>query len=234
MVQARWCVVITRGPRACRYRGPMKILVTGFEPFGQDTENASGAVVERLRGFEWDPGLEVVTSILPVTWSGSAPAFLRAIETHHPDAVLAVGEAGGRALVTPERRARNIGHGRIPDNDGAPRPAAPLDEGPEFLESRIDPASLVAAIRSVSVPAEVSDDAGAFLCNAVYRALLHETNLPGTFIHVPAVRSQGSATVGRETDPDAASSSTILTIDQLTDAVAASVKAVAELLRPAV
>lgn len=212
----------------------MKILVSGFEPFGQDTENASGAVVQGLRGVEWDAGLEVVTSILPVTWSDSAPALLRAIETHRPNAVLALGEAGGRAAVTPERRARNVGHGRIPDNDGAPRPAAPLDQGPEFLNTRIDPALLVAAIRSVSVPAEVSDDAGAFLCNAVYRALLHETNLPGTFIHVPAVRTQGSATVGRETDPNAASSSTNLTIDQLTNAVAACVKAVAELLRPAV
>lgn len=212
----------------------MKILVTGFEPFGQDTENASGMVVERLRKLDWGPGFGVVTAILPVTWAGSVPTLLEAIETHQPHAVVALGEAGGRAVVTPERRARNLGHGRIPDNDDAARPPSPLDDGPEWLESRIDPESLVKAIRSVNVPAAISDDAGAFLCNAVYRALLSETDLPGAFIHVPAVRTRGTATVGQETDPGAAASSSELSIDQLTEAIAASVSAVAADLMPSI
>ena len=212
----------------------MKILVTGFEPFGQDTENASGMVVERLRKLAWGPGFDVVTAILPVTWAGSVPALLEAVETHQPHAVVALGEAGGRTAVTPERRARDLGHGRIPDNDDAARPPSPLDDGPEWLESRIDPESLVKAIRSVNVPAAISDDAGAFLCNAVYRALLSETDLPGAFIHVPAVRTRGTATVGQETDPGAAASSSELSIDQLTEAIAASVSAVAADLKPSV
>ncbi|WP_016998050.1 pyroglutamyl-peptidase I [Kocuria atrinae] len=212
----------------------MKILVTGFEPFGQDTENSSGMVVERLRKLDWGPGFGVVTAILPVTWAGSVPTLLEAIETHQPHAVVALGEAGGRAVVTPERRARNLGHGRIPDNDDAARPPSPLDDGPEWLESRIDPESLIKAIRSVNVPAAISDDAGAFLCNAVYRALLSETDLPGAFIHVPAVRTRGTATVGQETDPGAAASSSELSIDQLTEAIAASVSAVAADLMPSI
>lgn len=210
-----------------RYRGHMKILVTGFEPFGQDAENASGMVVERLRDHSWGENLYVVTAILPVTWADSVPALLEAIEIHRPHAVVAVGEAGGRAVVTPERRARNLGHGRIPDNDDAARPPSPLDDGPEWLESHIDPESLIEAIRSVNVPTEISDDAGAFLCNAVYRALLSETGLPGTFIHVPAVRTQGAATVGRETDPGVAASLSELSIEQLVDAVAACVRQIA-------
>lgn len=207
-----------------RYRGHMKILVTGFEPFGQDAENASGMVVERLRTLDWGPGLNVVAAILPVSWAGSVPALLEAIEIHRPHAVVAVGEAGGRTVVTPERRARNLGHGRIPDNDVAARPPSSLDDGPEWLESRIDPESLIKVIRSVNVPAEISKDAGAFLCNAGYRALLSETGLPGTFIHVPAVRTQGAATVGRETDPGVAASLSELSIEQLVDAVAACVR----------
>ncbi len=207
-----------------RYRGHMKILVTGFEPFGQDAENASGMVVERLRDHSWGENLYVVTATLPVTWAGSVPALLEAIETHRPHAVVALGEAGGRAVVTPERRARNLGHGRISDNDDAARPPSPLDDGPDWLESRIDPESLIKVIRSVNVPAEISNDAGAFLCNAVYRALLNETDLPGTFVHVPAVRTQGTATVGRETDPTAAASLTELSVDQLVDAIAACVR----------
>ena len=104
----------------------MKILVTGFEPFGGETENASGVAVDILREFAPSDGVCIATASLPVTWSGAGPALLRAVEEHRPDAVVAVGEAGGRTAVTPERWARNLGHGRIPDNDGGVRDAAPL------------------------------------------------------------------------------------------------------------
>lgn len=205
----------------------MKILVTGFEPFGGERENASGVAVHRLGGITVPDGTQVVTAILPVTWSGAGPALLRAVETHRPDAVVAVGEAGGRAAVTPERWARNTGHGRIPDNDGVVRDPAPLGRGPERLESRIDPAVLTRAILDARVPAEISDDAGAFLCNAVFWCALHETNLPAAFIHVPAVRSRGSAGVGAETDPDGAPTKSALGVDDLVRALAAVVRAVA-------
>lgn len=205
----------------------MKILVTGFEPFGGETENASGVAVDMLRDLTPPDGARIVTAILPVTWSGAGAALLRAVEEHRPDAVVAVGEAGGRAAVTPERWARNMGHGRIPDNDGAIRDAAPLAEGPERLESRVDPAALARAIKGAGVPAEVSDDAGAFLCNAVFWTALHRTDLPAAFIHVPAVRSRGSARIGCETDPGQAPADSALSSDDLADALAAAVHAVA-------
>ncbi|MGW9827318.1 pyroglutamyl-peptidase [Brevibacterium pityocampae] len=212
--------------RRLDYCGAMTILVTGFEPFGGDPENASEQVVVRLRDRSWDAEVELATAILPVTWDGAAPALLEAIAAHRPDAVVALGEAGGRAEVTPERRARNLGHDRIPDNAGVERPAAPLDEGPEWLDSRIDPETLVEAIRGAGVPAETSRDAGAFLCNAVFRTLLRDTDLPAAFIHLPAVRTRGAATVGSETDPGAAAAMPELTFDQLADAVAACIRVV--------
>lgn len=205
----------------------MKILVTGFEPFGGETENASGVAVDMLREFAPSDGVCIATAILPVTWSGAGPALLRAVEEHRPDAVVAVGEAGGRTAVTPERWARNLGHGRIPDNDGAIRDAAPLAEGPERLESRIDPSALAHAVRDAGIPAEVSDDAGAFLCNAVFWTALHRTDLPAAFIHVPAVRSRGSAGIGAETDPDHTPADSALSFDDLAHALAAAVHAVA-------
>ncbi|RLY94473.1 pyrrolidone-carboxylate peptidase [Kocuria tytonicola] len=205
----------------------MKILVTGFEPFGGERENASGVVVHRLGGLTAPDGAQVVTAILPVTWSGARPALLRAVETHRPDAVVAVGEAGGRVAVTPERWARNMGHGRIPDNEGVVRDPAPLTRGPERLESRIDPAVLTSAIQEAGVPAEISNDAGAFLCNAVFWSALHATDLPATFIHVPAVRSRGSAGVGAETDPDGSPAKSTLSVDDLVRALTAVVRTVA-------
>lgn len=212
--------------RRLDYCGRMTILVTGFEPFGGDPENASAEVVARLRASAQSTGVRIATAILPVTWDGAAPALLEAIAAHRPDAVVALGEAGGRAEVTPERRARNLGHGRIPDNAGVERPAAPLDEGSEWLDSRIDPEALAEAIRGVGVPAGTSRDAGAFLCNAVFRTLLRDTDLPAAFIHLPAVRTRGAATVGGETDPGAAAAMPELTFDQLAEAVAACIRVV--------
>ena len=210
----------------------MKILVTGFEPFGGETGNASGTAVQRLGEIPGPDGVNLATAILPVTWSGAGPALLRAVETHQPDAIIAVGEAGGRAVVTPERWARNLGHGRIPDNDGVVRDAAPLAPGPARLESRLDPAALTRAIQDAGVPAEVSEDAGAFLCNAVFWTALHRTDLPATFIHVPAVRSQGTASIGAETDPENARAESALNFNDITHALAAAVGAAARQLRP--
>ena len=205
----------------------MTILVTGFEPFGGETENASGAAVQRLAKINAPDGVQLATAILPVTWSGAAPALLRAVEEHRPDAIVAVGEAGGRAVVTPERWARNLGHGRIPDNHGVVRDAAPLARGPERLESRLDPFALTHAIRNAGVPAEVSDDAGAFLCNAIFWTALHGTDLPAAFLHVPAVRSHGLAGIGAETDPGSPRGETTLGFSDLVHALAAAVRVAA-------
>lgn len=206
----------------------MKILVTGFEPFGGEAENASGVAVVKLAKATPPDGAHIVTAPLPVTWSGAGPALLAAVEEHHPDAIVAVGEAGGRQSVTPERWAQNLGHGRIPDNDGVVRLAAPLAKGPERLESRIEPEGLVAAIRTAGVPAEVSDDAGAFLCNAVFWTALHRTDLPATFIHVPAVRTRGTATIGAETDPEHALTDSTLSFDDIAVALMAVVNAIGQ------
>ena len=205
----------------------MKILVTGFEPFGGETENASGLAVRQLGETAAPDGVEIITAILPVTWSGASPALLRAVAAHRPDALLAVGEAGGRTVVTPECRARNLGHGRIPDNDGVAREPAPLAEGPEHLESRIDPGELARAVREAGVPARTSDHAGAFLCNAVFWSALQDTDLPAAFLHVPAVRSHGPAGIGAETDPESTRVDSTLGVGDLVHALAAAVRVAA-------
>lgn len=206
----------------------MKILVTGFEPFGGETENASGVAVDILSKLTPPDGAHIVTATLPVTWSGAGSALLRAVEDHVPDVVIAVGEAGGRTAVTPERWAKNLGHGRIPDNRGVVREAAPLAQGPDRLESQIDPEILINAIRESGVPAEVSEDAGAFLCNAVFWTVLHDTDVPSAFIHVPAVRTRGIAEIGAETDPGRAPADSSLNFEDLAHGLAAAVRAVAQ------
>ncbi|WAC67182.1 SRPBCC domain-containing protein [Agrococcus sp. SL85] len=208
----------------------MRILVTAFEPFGGDAENASLEAVRRLEAARRErpqPGVELVTGVLPVTFAGAGPALRALVAEHRPDAVVAVGEAGGRAAVTPERWGANEDDARIPDNAGAQPRRAPIEpEGPSRRASGLDVEALVAAIEDAGVPAAASDDAGRFLCNHV-AYLVAGLDVPGGFVHVPAVRSAGVAGVGGETDAGAAPVDAGLGFDDLARALEAVVGAVA-------
>ncbi|SFS09003.1 pyroglutamyl-peptidase I [Agrococcus baldri] len=192
----------------------MKMLVTGFEPFGGDPENASHEAVRRLAdAWAADPqaGVELVTGVLPVAFAAAGPALTALVDEHAPDAVLAVGEAGSRSAITPERWAVNADDARIPDNGGdQPRGTVIDPEGPARRESAFDADALASAVLAVGLPADASEDAGRFLCNHVAYLVAglrrDGAPIPGGFVHVPAVRSSGTATVGAETDAPAARS----------------------------
>lgn len=177
----------------------MRVLITGFEPFGGEPENASGDAVTLL-SHRWVGPCELTAVILPVSFVQSQKILGSAIERYEPDAVVCVGEAGGRQAVTPELWAGVRVDARIPDNDGAQPVGALLDAGPERIASRIDPHRLVVAIQAAGIAAEVSRDAGTFVCNAVFRGALTLSSGPACFVHVPAIRTSGRATVGTETD----------------------------------
>lgn len=183
--------------------GRPTVLVTGFEPFGGDTENASEAAVRELVG-RWSGPARLVAAVLPVSFGASARRLRELLEQHRPDLVVAVGEAGRRRAVSIETRARNLDDARIPDEDGAQPRREPVDQGPEWLPTRLDVDACVAAVERGGVPVEASDDAGTFVCNHVFRVLLTATDVPAGFVHVPALRTTGRAGVGAETDPSEA------------------------------
>ncbi|UOW01527.1 SRPBCC domain-containing protein [Agrococcus sp. SCSIO52902] len=215
----------------------MRILVTAFEPFGGDPENASLEAVRRLAD-AWaadpQPGAELVTGTLPVAFGAAGPALRALVDEHRPDAVLAVGEAGGRSAITPERWAVNEDDARIPDNAGDQPRGTPIDPaGPAGRPSGFDVDALVSAILAVGLPADASDDAGRFLCNHV-AYLVAGLDVPGGFVHVPAVRTSGTAGVGDETDPGASADASAithegrrLTFDDLALGLAAAVRSIA-------
>ncbi len=210
--------------------GGMRILVTGFEPFGGDRENASLEAVRRLEA-AWaadpQPGVDLVTGTLPVAFAAAGPALHALVAEHRPDAVLAVGEAGGRSAITPERWGVNEDDARIPDNAGDQPRSTPIDpDGPPRRASAFDADALAGAILAVGLPAHPSADAGRFLCNHV-AYLVAGLDVPGGFVHVPAVRSSGIAGVGAETDADASPQASDLALDDLALGLAAAVRAIA-------
>ena len=171
------------------------VLMTGFAPFGGESVNPSWQAVALL-GARRD---DVAAVELPCAFAGSLPALRRAIEEHSPELVVCVGQAGGRAEVTPERVAINLIDARIPDNAGArPVDVPVVPDGPAAYFTTLPVKACVAAIRAAGVPASVSHTAGTYVCNQVFYGLMHllATDFPGLrggFVHVPFSPEQVAA-----------------------------------------
>ena len=171
---------------------PVKILVTGFEPFGPDAVNAAWEAVSRLP--EAIGGAEIVKRRLPVEYE-AGPARLEAlVEELAPDAVLSVGQAAGRAALTPELVGITWKDASLPDNAGVLCQGEPIDPaGADAHFSNLPVKEMVSAIRGAGVPAQLSLSAGAYICNAtLYRlaGLAKERGIPGGFLHVPCCCEQ--------------------------------------------
>jgi len=170
----------------------MKVLVTGFEPFGGDAVNASAETVEALAA-SWAGPDDLVTAVLPVVFDDVRAAdgpLLRLVDEHEPDVVVAVGLAAGSSKVRLERVAINLMDARIPDNGGAqPVDTAVADGGPAARFTTLPVKAAAAAVRAAGIPAGVSYSAGTFVCNAVFYTLQHTlVDRPGVlsgFVHVP-------------------------------------------------
>ena len=172
----------------------MKILVTGFDPFGGESRNPSAEVVEFLP--DTIAGAELVKMILPTVRCKAPQLAAQAIREHRPDVVLSIGQAGGRAAVTVERMAVNLDDFRIPDNEGN----QPVDQpvvpgGPDGYLTNLPVKAMVESIRKAGVPAEVSLSAGTFVCNHLLYSVRHllEQEHSGArcgFLHIPWLPDQ--------------------------------------------
>lgn len=180
------------------------VLITGFGPFPGVPVNASMQLVPALaeaapRLF---PGLRLATEILATEWL-AAPRRLEAVLADgRPDLVLHIGVSSRARGFEIESRARNACVAS-PDAAGAlpPRPSV-HEAGAEHLAASLPVRHIVARLRRRGIPAFVSRDAGAYLCNAtLYHSLACAREGPGRrvgFIHIPATLARpGGANRGR-------------------------------------
>lgn len=172
----------------------MKILVTGFDPFGGDKINPAIEAVKRLPA-EIN-GAEIIKLEIPTVFNKSAEVVKKAIEKEKPDYVLNVGQAGGRFGLTPERVAININDGRIPDNEVYQPLGEPIHEDGETAYFTQLPIKAEAkAIRDAGLPASVSNTAGTYVCNHImyqvqYMRDKEFPNIKAGFIHIPFLPEQ--------------------------------------------
>ncbi len=182
-----------------------RILLTGFEPFGGDSVNPSELVAAALHGQALQGGTQqavVVAQRLPCVFGAAHRQMAEAIAELRPVAVLALGLAAGRAALTPERVAINLADARIADNAGAqPRDAAVVPAGPAAHFSTLPVKAMVAAMRAVGAPAELSLSAGSFVCNELFYGLMHtlattRAACRGGFMHLPLLPAQAAGPAG--------------------------------------
>lgn len=177
-----------------------KLLITGFDPFGGAAVNPSWMAVSRLPDQVGEYALCKLE--IPTVFGKAARVVLEKAGEFDPDVIICVGQAGGRASVTPERIAVNIRDARIYDNEGnQPRGEFVAEDGPAAYFATIPVVEMSEAMEKAGIPATVSNSAGAFVCNDVMYSLLHRyvgTSVRVGFIHVPYVPEQAEPSMSLE------------------------------------
>ena len=172
----------------------MKILVTGFDPFGGERVNPALEAVKSLPSEIH--GAEIHWVEIPTVFYKAAEVLETAIVRFQPDAVLCIGQAGGRASLTPERVAINQDDARISDNQGNQPIDTPIRlDGEAAYFSTLPIKAMVQAIKEEGLPASVSNSAGTFVCNhlmyqALYLADKKFPNMRAGFMHIPYMTEQ--------------------------------------------
>ena len=175
----------------------MKILLTGFEPFGQQTINPSEEVVKRLENSSLN-GMELVTANLAVERYKGPTGITKAYSDTKPDAVLCLGEGGTYTGLYIERVFVNLLDSAMKDNgnhtatDEVVKP-----DGPDAHFSTLPVRRIFDALKKADIPRKLSLSAGSYICNQVGYTLMDlvqhgDRPIPAGFIHLPFLPEQAS------------------------------------------
>lgn len=177
-----------------------KILLTGFESFGQCDVNTSWEIVKSIPEL---PGMLLSKLLLPVAFNASVDILVRKIDELQPDFVVSLGQASSRDTFSLERVAVNIADAKHPDNAGfCPKNLVISSEGERQYISTLPIVDIFHSLQQHDIPVSVSDSAGVYVCNHLMYCILHHISVNGLpvkagFIHVPGIvkLSPGNATL---------------------------------------
>ena len=174
----------------------MKVLITGFDPFGGESVNPAYEAVKLLPDTIYDA--QVIKAEIPTVYGKAGATVEALIEENHPDIVICVGQAGGRAKITIEKVAINLAEASIKDNEGNQPMDQPIkQDGANAYFTNSPCKAVVEALNLEDIPAGISYTAGTFVCNDVMYQLLYLIDrkyhtIRGGFIHVPYADEQVS------------------------------------------
>ena len=169
-----------------------KLLITGFEPFGGEKINPSWEAVKLLPDEIGD--FAITKAEIPVVFGKAAETVLKIAEDLSPDAIICVGQAGGRTGITPEMVAVNLRFASIPDNEGnQPKDIPVIEKGENAYFSTLPVRKMSEAISDSGITSTVSYSAGTYVCNDLIYSVLHHyknTDTKACFVHVPFIPEQ--------------------------------------------
>lgn len=172
---------------------PRVILVTGFEPFGGDITNSSWEAVRNFDGKHFD-NATVVVAQLPVVWGKATERLHKLTKFHKPVAVISFGQAGEEPVLL-ETTAHNVRE-NIPDNKKMlPQTLQIYSHAAPALKTTLPLPEIEARLRSAGIPVRLSQDAGTYLCNDIFYALMYDPGtddtkkIPRGFVHVPPLNA---------------------------------------------
>lgn len=177
-----------------------RILLSGFEPFGKHETNPSWDALKLAADTGLLPSDTHITR-LPVEYARTFDAYATAVEAIKPTTAISFGlhsrpAPESQSVIYIETVARNRDGATKPDNAGRQHAEGPiLADAPDTLAATFPAAALVGALKEAGFNAEVSDDAGRYLCNHLFYRALHSYSgrFPYGFVHVPPVDSMGGA-----------------------------------------
>ena len=137
---------------------------------------------------------EVIPMEVPTVFGLAAKRVLDQAKEIRPDAIICIGQAGGRSTITPEVIGINLREAPIPDKAGnRPENCPVVEGGPAAYFATLPVRKMVEAIKATGIPAALSYSAGAFVCNDLLYSLLHaynDTPVQVGFIHIPYLPEQ--------------------------------------------
>ena len=170
----------------------VRVLLTGFEPFGGSDINASWETAVRVEQLS-PKGVVVETMQLPVSFKRAGEAIRKALREKHPNVVVMLGQRGKGTSIDIERIAVNLMDSVNPDNDGyQPQEQVIIAESGAAYFSNLPVKALRDAVLQKDIPARVSNSAGLYVCNSTYYNALeeihkHQLSTKAVFVHLPKI-----------------------------------------------
>ncbi|KAM8850331.1 pyroglutamyl-peptidase 1-like [Spinachia spinachia] len=177
-----------------------KVVVTGFEPFGNHAVNSSWVAVQELERLGLGEAVDLHVCEVPVEYQavqGLLPSLWR---EHQPQLVVHVGVSGLATTVLLEQCAHNKGYKRLDNCSFCPASQCCMDNGPDCIHSVLDMDAVCQRVNDsgLGVTVSVSKDAGRYLCDYTYYTSLYLGRGHSAFIHVPPLgKPYSSEDLGR-------------------------------------
>ena len=186
-------------------RQMLKVLITGFEPFGKHKENSSWSVAERLAVCNID-GVEIAIEQMPVSFARVGDALRASVRKHVPAMLIMLGQASTSEKIRLERIAINMMDSKNADNDGfVPNEEPICKEGEAALFTNMPIKKLCSAIEKEGIGIVISNSCGLYVCNRIYyealRMCKEQPAMQTIFVHLPLYKEQPSAKQENPTMP---------------------------------